>query len=422
MDNRINFFDNVNKINDTSTTTDDNLEKIKTIQRYMRGKIRTDLHTFCFHEEPLTTVPLVTLPTAYQATLGVRLQKIIDELSEAQAIINSKKLNHFTIISNLQSIIRQNQIMGNKTLKQEKIDFTGNALSKSEITDQDTICFAPAKVDNLAFILNKNIRYSASREFKKNLCSVICDASSLHYPGNNQFFKITDFANTMSFNQTCTINNRLAVTVDRQVGSSAFNMSIEFDGVEFSQSLKHAELFFYGHAEDINRFCLTKPLHCFVPKNNAELNPSEINFLSYLNLLSDDELRKIFIIIGQAITYFSEYNFHSYCSLDDIRINEIRLYDQKIKYQLQHLDPDQYKAFLTHFANSEWDAPLLKQCETPLKNEENLNKHRDLSCDFNDYEDFSDYPASLFNGHSYLETRHEVNNIDDSIERLYHYR
>lgn len=405
-----------NKAPDTSY----DLDKIKTIQRYIRSKTRTHIHAAYFKEEPPRKASLVNFPPEYQATLGIRLHKIIDELSEAQAVINSKKLNHFTVIRNLQSIIRTNYIMGNQTLLRNNINFTGNALTAADKTDQDSLCFAPARVDSLAFIADHSTLHSANRVFKKHLCSIVCDLSALHYPGNNQFFKLTDFANSVSFYQDFIINNRLSINIYRQVGTFSRNLtlSIILDDYRYSYELNKAELFFYGHAEDINRFCLTKLFDCLKSDQSYNAASFRMKFLNYINTLTDYEIKKMLVIIGQALTYYSEFNLHSYCNMDDIRINEIRLYDQKIKYQIKQLDQKSYQDFLMHYANSEWDAPLLKQCELPLDEAEQLKPSRDLSYADNRTEKFSCHPANLFSRSTYIETRKDVNNTEDSINKL----
>lgn len=405
----------------TVHTIPEDIKKIITIQRYLRSKIRTDLHIKHFKGEPPRNASIINLPSPYQETLGVRLQKIIDELSEIQAVINGRKLNHFTVIKNLQSIIRTKYMMGNKTLKRDNIDFTGNALSTEDVSDQDTLCFAPARVDSLAFIADKYNRYAADRAFKPNLCSIICDVSNLHYPGNNQFFKITDFLSSVSFFKDFTVNNRLSITLCRQISSGfsrGFDFIIQLDGEKYVHTFQSEELFFYGHLEDINRFCLTKLFDCLNDVQNYYATLTREKLLDYFKTLNDDEIKKVLVIFAQALTYFSEYNLHSYCSLNDIRINEIRMYDQQIKYQLQGLDATEYETFLNSFANSEWSAPLIKQCEMPLPKENNLNIHKDLTYAYNIGKDFSKLPASLFAQNKYIETRGDVNNTEDSIMNM----
>lgn len=410
-------------IEDDEVLHPDNLKKIINVQRKLRGKIRKKIHVNYFHHTPRVTVPMPVLPESYQANLGPRFYALVKELSRQKAVICEKKLNHFTTMANLRSIIERQYLYGNATLRRQNIQFEPNALDSKEETDLDTICFAPARVDNVALKNSDN-----EAVLKSDLCAIVCDITKLNYPQYNQFFKLADMF-CGAFTYEAKINNELTVKSSNERGSLWFILLLE--DREYTFPINQERLFFYGDIEDINLFCLTRLVDYVLdddlfsrPSADKTSRPaplsqkSKTHILNYLQSLSDDELRKVLIIAAQTLTYFSEYNVHSYLSLQDIRINEIRLYDKKIKYDLSNLDEKQYQQCLKHIANNELESPLLLQCIKQLNQAECLMPARDLAIRFNAKKSFSELAASFFAGKKYLETRPHVNNTEDDVSKI----
>ena len=393
--------------------------KIIQLQRHIRSETRRRVHKKYFAEEPCTTVKPLKLPAQYQ-NLADRLKTIIAELSNHHAVINGTQFNHFTNITNLKSIISEDYLLGNSTLKRKQISFNKNALDDAvDLSDKDTICFAPARVDAIALVEN--------RKFKKDLCAIICDVTTVNYPGYNQFFKLSDFCcqpyqYIVDISSDCSIEVRKHEEYTIDIRLSVYNPTLKMKNIfSFSSFIRKGDqsLLFYGSLRNINQFCLQ-----WIFNNIDELNKnfSSKNWYNelfdYFQSLNDAELKKTLLIIAQSITYFSEYNVHGYLKLDDIRIKEIRLFGSNIKYDLTSLNADEYKLFLDNFADNQWQDPLVKRCEKPLEPRELLNddkaqtKLTPSSVILNTSKvhiKLADVSATLFASNQYLETRAYVN-------------
>ncbi len=382
------------------------LNKVKTLQRYLRSQTRVKIHHQVFHDFPITKAPIACLSSSFPDSLSRRLTKIIDELSHHQAIINGKELNHFSVVRNIQSIFRNKYILGHKRLNTFNIKFEVNALGAEDRSDQDTICFAPGRVDFLA-LRNKNPKNNTAKE---NSCVIICDLTKTLYPGKNQFFKLLDLF-CKNFEYSAQINESLSIQIHNFVAES-LTIKLSLNNQDYTFDFLDKEVLYYGNFEDINRFCLTRLFSKL--ENNVDFCS---DLVSYLEQLEEADLKKLLIIIAQSMTYYSEYNVHSYLNLEDVRIQEIRIFCHRIKYNLRTLTEEQYDQFLQHFANSEWDADILRLCETILPDEENIIPNRDFERTFIVSKDFSSVPASLFMQNEYIETRPHVNNTRDDISK-----
>jgi hypothetical protein len=381
--------------------------KIIQLQRHIRSKTRRRVHKKYFAEEPCTTVKPLKLPAQYQS-LADRLNTIIAELSNHHAVINGAQFNHFTNLTNLKSIIREGYLLGNSTLKRKQISFKKNALDDIlDKSDKDTICFAPARVDAIALVEN--------RKFKKDLCAIICDVTTVNYPGYNQFFKLSDFCcqryqYIVDINSNCSIEVRKHDQYTINIKLSVYNTKKIF--LFYSFITENHSLLFYGSLHNINQFCLQWIFNNMRDKNCYN------ELFDYFQSLNNAELKKTLLIIAQSITCFSEYNVHGYLNLDDIRIKEIRLFGSNIKYDLTSLNADEYKLFLNNFADNQWQDPLVKRCEKPLERLELLNddeaqsKFLPSSVIMNTSKvhiRLTDVSATLFASNQYLETRAYVN-------------
>lgn len=378
------------------------LHKIKIIQRTIRSRTRERIHTKVFHNALNTKAYPIFLSSAFPDCFSRRLINIMNELSAKQAVINSKEINHFTVVRNLQSIIQTGYLLGNNTLQRSQIEFEANALGSVDASDLDTICFAPARVDPVA-LWNKAPKLNS---LKENSCSIICDLSRLQYPGKNQFFKLVDLF-CKPFQYTVKINDSLSLAITK---GEQFQLNIELNNKKHSFAIRGENELYYGHFEAINRFCLTR-LFSIV---NDDLE-YKAELIAYLESLNDANLKKVMVIIAQTMTYFSEYNVHGYLHLEDLRIQEIRIFCHEIKYDLRQLSEEDYRKFLQHFVNNEWEADCLKSCQSILLKEETIIPERDFLLPFKVSSDFSSVPPSLFEFENYLETRPHVNNAKDDI-------
>ncbi len=405
----------INTSNDQKMFSKEDEMKIVRVQRRLRGMIRKNIHETFFGKPPRVSMSIPKLPEPYQNNLGKRFSAIVKELSQQQAVICGNKINHFTTLHNLKNIIRGHYMYGNDTLKRRGIVFNSNALDTTELTDLDTICFAPARVDNIALSALSNNDVA----LKEDLCAIVCDLTHLSYPRYNQFFKLNDM-HCGHYRYQVEVNNELTIqtTNIRNCGNN-FWFIFALQGKEYVFPISYEQSFFYGDLTSINLFCLTRLIDYVLNDDifdKLKLSDQDKNHvLGYLQSLSDDELRKVLIITAQALTYFSEYNVHSYLDLNDIRINEIRLYDDKCKYDFSGLNEDEYQQCLQHVANHEFNAPLMRQCFKALPKDECLTAERDLAVPFKAAQSFSALPSGLFSTKSYLETRLHVNNTEDNV-------
>lgn len=387
-------------------TMPEELGHIKCLQRKIRSNNRKKFHMDFFKQPAQASWPSLNIPAAYSnSALKQRLNRIICELTSQHAVINGDKSNHVTTIHNLKSIIKSGYMMGHAILERSDIFFQPNVyMPVGDRSDAEVICFSPAKVDPGAFF--------ESNFIKPDRCNLILKIQDNYRKNYNQFFKLTDL-NTVRTNFKFKINDDLHFHYQKLSGNASFsvdihlkNKSCEIRCMEPNSNM----VLFYGNVTAINKFCLTRLTNIlFMEKENDQFG---YDFLNYLDTLSDAEIKKIFIVFSQFITLYSEFNINGYLDLNECRIEEIRLYNQMIKFDLRNLTQDQYLTFLSKFKD-ENPEKLYEEfgCKLSAAEADVVTVHARENYISSD---LSAVPADIFNKGAYVETRPGVNNIEDS--------
>lgn len=377
-------------------------EAATTIKRYYRSYARAKFHYSIFGE------PEQSLSSP-QGLKGHHLESIIDRLAIQKSVISPIQ-THWTTMTNLVNILRNGHLFGNNILKTNNIFFQPNALGSSDIYNGDskTICLCPFLVDNE--VLSNIIE----AKLKDNLVRLSLNLGQIDTQGKfNQFFKLRDLQSP-SFRSDVKINEELSIAV---IGEEAeFKIKILLNGVEKQYSLYKRKnsydtdksmnkVIFYGNIIEINRFCLTK-LFELMDKDFFD------HFISYLDSLDENEIKKILVIIAQNLTIFAEYNFNASLQLTNHLIDSIHFVNHSSTFKLDSLSSKEYAEVL----NNLMEAGTMKlevpsQSETLVVRKDNIVTLYGNSIDTNRREvtlpkrDLTDVPAELFSTGHYVETR-----------------
>ncbi|MCW8449610.1 hypothetical protein [Legionella quinlivanii] len=329
------------------------------------------------------------------------VRRVLLRLTEQLAIINHK-VYHWTTLSNLQSIIRNKQLLGNHIIQEKGISFEKNALNTGDVVNGDgsVICLCPALVDDVALIRNKRIRRDLLR-LTINLQKVLC-------PGKyNQFFKLFDFF-APPFSRRLKINSDLTIDArKKERDNPKLEVTVSLSGNPFTITIDKSDAIIYGDLYSINRFCLSKVFELFNSRNDL---------MAYLASLNENDIAKIFLLTGQAMTLFSEYNFNHSLNLSCFLIEEIYQAESNCLWRIHQECPEQYESQL-HSILQEGMGGQSDQLSTPLiellnSRELSVNGYKyHLGLKVSEY-DYSHLPAEWFGKHEYIETRYDTNCIE----------
>lgn len=366
-----------------------------------------------------------TLKHLSLADINPKIRKNILALTAKHAVIN-REIYHWTNIENLKNIIRNKAILGNEVLKEKGILFKGNVLSIGDIKmgDGKVICFAPYFIDYLAFIEKNNPKsfdLPENKLLRKGLVRLSIDASNLspqQINGRyNQFLKLYDFF-APSFVQDIKISQDLSIRCKKVARSlQQLHIVFTFKGVEYETFLTKDKAICYGNLYTLNRFCLYTIFKLMIDAHGTGVPVKFYDvFINYLQNLSDNEIQRIFTVMGQAITNFAEYDFNTNLSLNNRLITEIYFRDTNKVLKLGgNLSDEQYEQALQDIVLNNIDnavstnqAPLVDF--NPANFSVTLYGHPFQIGDktihsMESKNDVSSTPAEMFGSENYIETR-----------------
>lgn len=380
-------------------------EPLHKFQRITRSAVRGLLHRSIFND-PQCEWPRIQMQKQYQfSDFHYRVEKMIVELTENQQVVNGYKLFHYTPLINVPSIVDKNGFYGNASLRESNVLFIENVLAECDKKNLDgnVICFTPANVDRKAFM------------GKNNRCRITLDINKSNFKSEkfNQFFKLSDFG--VGHHTRILINEDLAFEIETgRDDPKKLQVKILFKGYEENVSFTKNEMIFYGEIHSINRFCLSQ---LFVVMEKINDHAIKDALFQYLSEISDEELKKIFIIFSQGITLYAEYNFNGFLPLSSVALKEILILgDQKLKFNFSHLNDEEYLIVLQLLRDSKFDELKKLYGQMVSKEETILEENGELyffgkecskipSVGRLVMNDLRSIPASVFTDASYIETR-----------------
>lgn len=388
---------------------------IRHFQQLWRSHSRYKLHLSIFKQDPLTSLNIdFPFLNAFDAK---RIINIIDELSLNRAVI-SQNVYHWTTLGNLQGIAAHGYFYGNKFLNNTLLKFEANALGNQDIAngDENTICFCPSLVDDVA--LREKIKFdmnwgnsfviSTSKPGIRNgLMRLTIDLEKkTHTEKYNEYFKIFDFCSPM-YNFLVKISEELSFKILKT--HEALMVGFDLNGLRHVSSISKNDAVFYGGLNAINRFCLVK----IVDSINQADEAFKKSFYDYISGLSNDEIKKIFILCTQWMTVFSEYNFNTALRVSDGLIKEIYWVEtnqlitlnsmglEKTVHDIIHgkIDPLSVQTLASPLLHYDGQDDKLTQYGIPLFS----GIDRDIPTLIS--HDFSQCPSALFASNDHVETR-----------------
>lgn len=389
--------------------------RIVTLQRLIRSYAREQLHFSIFKKQPATDQ---VVPDLFNKK-HPRLNNILRRLAAKQTVVGNTVF-HWTTLQNFESILQSKAIYGSRYLKASKIIYEPNALSPVDIANGDgnVICLCPHFIDRTALIRNGRLRDGLMR------LTINVDKIRKPLPGEqyNQFFKLFDFMSP-EFDYLVIINDQLSVefkkTSDRNVG---IEVVFTFNEKDYRTYLNNQDAIFYGHLAAINQFCLWKVCE-LAEKAFTSTSPFDNRFFSYLGSLPDDEITKIFIIVAQGLTIFSEYNFNAVLPLTDGLITELYYAKDKKRFVLNDdssmVDGEFFQSISKKTGTAAIPFEVMK--DAIVTNKELYGVYDLLTEKDSDNEDtpmiynFSSVPAALFDSNDYIETR--IGRVSETVKK-----
>lgn len=393
------------------TLPDDKLPPLKKgsprVEKFLqRTQNRVNLHRQSFISEPISSISasLYQLYPNINDPFHSRMRIILKYLMNSNAVI-SNQIHHWTTMSNLQSMLIEGNIYGNAHLKNINKYFQKNSLSQFDISngDSDVICFAPYLIDPIALVDEEN--YS----LKTDLVRLTIDIEKAPYHWEMQhFFKIRDLA-VPAIDYRVKVDNSLSFEFFhiRNYQNQDMLVIIKFKNWKIEHSINKSESIFYGNYFAINQFCMDQ-LPRMLKRSDSQFL---MEFNDYLRTLTDNEIKKIFIIFAQSLTIYSEYNINHKLKLTNHLITHIYLANQNLLFDLSTLSVEDYQKACDQMCHSS-TIPL-----TPTQNDKPIIKFngKDLQIygteiwyrhrSFNLVKDFSELNPDHFGQEGYYETR-----------------